>query len=128
LRLLQDLREDEVRKAGEECLLCPRGRQCPRGSVSTKCSQKEMTSPTYCLNPPSKFSMQCLLWGKEKKRKKKRKITFYLQVSFLKVFKAVCEFKSLCLGLYISRQSQNSLQMELRRLPQLETYIYDAPE
>lgn len=80
------------------------------------------------LESPFQIFNAVFALGQRKEEKKKRKITFYLQVSFLKVFKAVCEFKSLCLGLYISRQSQNSLQMELRRLPQLETYIYDAPE
>lgn len=79
-----------------------------------------MTSyPTYCLNLHFQIFNVMFALGQ------KRKITFYLQVSFLKVFKAMCEFESLCLSLYISRQSQNSLEIELRRLA-TSTYIYHA--
>lgn len=77
--------------------------------------KKWLLIPPTAWIPTSKFSMLCLLWGKRKKKKKK--ITFYLQVSFLKdFFKAMCVFESLCLSLYISRQSQNSPEIELGRL------------
>lgn len=68
-------------------------------------------------SPLPNFQCYVCFGAKKKKKKERNKITFYLQVSFLKVFfKAICVFESLWLSLYISRQSQNSLEIELRRL------------
>lgn len=75
--------------------------------------KKWLLIPPTAWIPTSKFSMLCLLWGIKKEKENYILSPGFISQSF---FKAMCVFESLCLHLYISRQSQNSLEIEPRRL------------